>query len=263
MKILSSYCTDKGIKKNTNQDALLIKTAQSSMGDVYLFAICDGMGGLSKGEEASSYLIRRLAEWFESKLPCLLGVENMDNYIYGSLQELIDDSNEKLSGYGKSGNFHLGTTLTAMLIIEDFYYVVHVGDTRLYEIGNDIRQLTQDHTVVANEIKMGRMTVREAEQDARRSVLLQCVGASPKVHPDFLMGRVERNVTYLLCCDGFRHKIEGNELLRGFHPDYMSSEEVMRQQCKNFVELNKQREESDNITVIVLTAHREERLCWK
>lgn len=254
MKILTAYCTDKGIKKETNQDALLIKAAQSSVGEVYLLAICDGMGGLSKGEVASSHLIRRLAEWFEQELPCFLGRSDMEPAINSSLKTLIDDANAKLTGYGNAGNFHLGTTVTAVLVIGETYYVLHVGDTRLYEIGNEIRQLTDDHTIVANEIRMGRMTPEEAEKDARRNVLLQCVGASPKVHPDFLVGTVDRNATYLLCCDGFRHKITENELQSGFHPSIIQSEEAMKQQCRNFVELNKQREENDNITVIVWRA---------
>lgn len=255
MKFLTAYCTDIGIKKNTNQDALLIKMANSGFGDICFLVICDGMGGLSKGEVASSYVIRRLSVWFEEELPYILEEDKSGNLICKSLGELVGESNERLAAYGRQGNFHLGTTMTGMLVIGETYYVVHVGDTRLYEIGDTIRQLTQDHTVIANEIRMGRMTKEQAKLDARRNVLTQCIGASPKVEPEFLTGRVEKNATYMVCCDGFRHQVEEREIYAGFRPEQMIDEDRMKRQCEYFVKLNKQREEKDNISVIIMRAY--------
>ena len=82
---------------------------------------------------------------------------------------------------------------------EDRYYIIHVGDSRVYELTDKMEQLTQDQTLVAREIAAGRLTPEQAETDSRRSILLQCIGASPVVEPDFIRGYITQNASYLLC----------------------------------------------------------------
>lgn len=72
MKLLSAVCSDRGIKKKINQDSLLVRSAMTKEGEILLAAVCDGMGGLEKGEVASGEVIRALARWFEETLPLLL-----------------------------------------------------------------------------------------------------------------------------------------------------------------------------------------------
>ena len=72
MKLLSAACSDRGIKKKINQDSLLVRSAMTKEGEILLAAVCDGMGGLEKGEVASGEVIRALARWFEETLPLLL-----------------------------------------------------------------------------------------------------------------------------------------------------------------------------------------------
>ena len=71
MKLLSAACSDRGIKKKINQDSLLVRSAMTKEGEILLAAVCDGMGGLEKGEVASGEVIRALARWFEETLPLL------------------------------------------------------------------------------------------------------------------------------------------------------------------------------------------------
>lgn len=75
MKLLSAVCSDRGIKKKINQDSLLVRSAMTKEGEILLAAVCDGMGGLEKGEVASGEVIRALARWFEETLPLLLSGE--------------------------------------------------------------------------------------------------------------------------------------------------------------------------------------------
>ena len=146
----------------------------------------------------------------------------------------------------------MGTTVTAMLVTEERYYIVNVGDTRAYEIFDGVQVLTRDQTVVAREVEQGNLTPQEAERDPRRSVLLQCVGASEAVYPDMFFGETKWNTVYMLCSDGFRHEITGQELYQYLNPDVMVDEDGMRRNMETLVAMDKQRMEKDNITVITI-----------
>ena len=93
------------------------------------------------------------------------------------------------------------------------------------------------------------MTAEEAKVDPRRSVLLQCVGASATVTPDFLKGRIQKDSVYFVCSDGFRHQISEEEIMEKLGPDKTSSEEELKYGCVYLTELVKNRKETDNITV--------------
>lgn len=251
MKILTAYCTDKGNIKSVNQDALLIKTAHAGELPVTMLGVCDGMGGLAMGERASAHLIHRFSEWFAWKLPQILEKERWTEDIREQWVQLIETANEKLASFGAGQGVSLGTTCTVFLMLGEIYYLIHVGDSRVYEITDEIRQITDDQTVLAREIAMGRVDPARAEEDARGSVLLQCVGASSQIDPQFLQGKIRENAVYLLCSDGFRHKISAEEMRQGFSPEAMTDEMVMERKCSYFTELIKDREERDNITVVL------------
>ena len=244
--------TDIGITKETNQDSLCLLRADSKVGEIIMAIICDGMGGLSKGELASATVIRAFDEWFQTDLPKELSV--LDMSVIGSKWDLILKSlNGKIMEYGKLQNVSLGTTFTGILIVDNNYLIVHVGDSRAYYIGSDVKQLTQDHTFVAREIEAGRMTPEQAAVDERRNVLLQCVGASKSINSQILMGKVIPG-TYILCSDGFRHKITKQEMLGAFHKDQLVNTDVMSSRASTVIEGVKRRGEKDNISVIVIKA---------
>lgn len=251
MKILTAYATDAGNVKPVNQDALLIKTARAEGLDIMLLGICDGMGGLSMGERASAHVIYCFSEWFEAHLAEVIAEEARTDMIREQWVELLEHANQKLAEFGNAGGLNLGTTCTVMLVLGQTYYIIHVGDSRVYEITESIRRLTNDQTVLAREIAMGRVKEEETAEDARGSVLLQCIGASKNIDPQFLTGEVRENAVYMLCSDGFRHKVTEEEFRRGFAPEDMTDERKMERQCNYFIELNKSRSERDNITVLL------------
>ncbi|MCM3567296.1 PP2C family serine/threonine-protein phosphatase [Neobacillus mesonae] len=297
MAFLTAYHTDVGTKKKTNQDGLLLKTAATPFGQVGLFVVCDGMGGLSHGELASAAVIRGLSHWFDNNLPELLRDQLEKQTETGSLSGLaaviqteveaaIKLLNEKILQYGERTNVKLGTTVTALFILNDTYIIAHIGDSRAYCLGQReaqdsseetqllqqiqpeaaeqpletpavltaekpkfaITQLTTDQTLVAREVARGNMTLEQAERDPRRNVLLQCVGATNEIEIEFHCGEILENSVFVLCSDGFYHQISDDELEVHFSKKDLDLKETIVE----LVELVKSRGEVDNISVMAV-----------
>lgn len=255
MDYLISCHTDIGTSKKTNQDSLLVEQAQASGESVILAVVCDGMGGLAKGELASAEVVRAFAAWFRETLPVFLHTEQPEAQIHQSWEQLLQAVHRKIYQYGQRNGIQLGTTVTAMLLTGREYYIVHVGDSRAYEIGDQILQLTKDQTLVEREIDKGNLTPEQAKTDRRRSVLLQCIGASDVVTPVYYKGSAQRDTTYLLCSDGFRHEVSDAEMIRAFAPQVLVNEAVMQEQEAQMTEMVKERGERDNISVILLRGY--------
>lgn len=253
MEYIATYHTDVGITKKTNQDSLAIKIVETKDGMVAFSVVCDGMGGLSKGELASKELINAFAKWFDDTL-----VDEIEkglfeeNRLIEQWNSIIQIQNKRLGEYGQKNNIMLGTTVSALLLYKNQYYIAHVGDSRIYNLAQGVTQLTNDQTFIAREIAAGRMTEEQAKVDSRRSVLLQCVGASPVVEPEFTKGIVYRNSVYMICSDGFRHKISDEEIFEKIGPNAAIDEEKMKYGCIFLTELVKKRRETDNITVALI-----------
>lgn len=246
--------TDIGIYKKTNQDSMCVKEAKTNKGSILFAAICDGMGGLEKGELASATIINAFSNWFEKELPYQLSKNDAFGEICYCWERMIKEQNQNIADYGRKNHIQLGSTTTAMLFFEDGKYLIgHVGDSRAYKItDNEIEILTEDQTLVAREVKMGRMTTEQAERDPRRNVLLQCIGASKVVEPDFVKGNYNAGECYMLCSDGFRHVVTANEIQNFFAPSQNSNEKVMKDNIVKLIELNKERQESDNISSVLV-----------
>ena len=246
MNFLTAFHTDVGIRKKTNQDSLLIHQAQTDSGNVLLAVICDGMGGLAKGEVASACMIRAFSDWFRLELPGMLSAGLQPEALRTSWEQLVSSVNQRITDYSDRNNVTMGTTCVALLIINETYYIMNIGDSRIYLISDNIYQLEMD---------AGRMTYEESLTDPQRSVLLQCVGASAVIEPDFFMGEVKINQCYMLCCDGFRHVIGAQEFFDVLNPSVNTDAGVMQQNLVYLTELNKQRNEVDNITAALIRTY--------
>ena len=252
MNFMTAACSDAGIKKQINQDALMIKTARTDCGKVCFAAVCDGMGGLAKGELASASLIRILSGWFEKEFPDILYRGIVPEILKKNWEQLIYEANCRLGAYSREHRVKLGTTVVALLVVGNMYYVINVGDSRAYLLNTSIRQLTKDQTVIQQEMDLGRLTPEKARRDPRRNVLLQCVGASTVIDPDFYMGNIETPCSFLLCSDGFRHQISRQEMLEKMGPMVVGSEQSMSDNLRSMIELNKSRREEDNISAALI-----------
>lgn len=250
MNFIVSATTDIGLTKSTNQDSYCVRSYSTPIGKVVFAVLCDGMGGLSKGEVASASLVNAFCKWSDTRLPLLCESGITDSDIRTDWVEIATEYNEKIKSYAHSCGTNMGTTLTAILLTESRYYIINVGDTRAYEISDSVLVLTRDQTVVAREVELGHITPEEAEKDSRRSVLLQCIGASDEVYPDLFFGDTKLNAVYMLCSDGFRHEISENEIHQYLNPSVMLDADGMKKNMDSMIEINKQRQERDNITVV-------------
>ncbi len=255
MDFLVAYDTDKGIRKTTNQDSFCIKVAESLKEKISFVILCDGMGGLSKGELASATVIRRFSLWFDINMERLLKEELSSEILRKEWEEIILEQNGIISNYGKRHGEKLGTTLVALLIKNNFYYAINIGDSRIYEIYDSVKQITKDHTLVAREIERGNITEEQAINDPRKSVLLQCVGASNTIDLDFFVNKIKKDSLFLICSDGFRNKISKKELFDVFNPKTLYSQEILKSKIRELIELNKVRKELDNITAIAIKVY--------
>lgn len=252
MNYITGVVNDIGIEKETNQDSVLLKTGNYKNYNIAFSVVCDGMGGLSDGELASAHVVTKLSDWFDNKLIDFLDDEVRWDEIRKNLESIIVELNRQLFSYGKRNHLNLGTTITGILIINNHYMVINVGDSRTYLVNKGIRQITEDQSLVAREVKMGKMTWEEAEYDKRRNVLLQCIGATQNVKIEVYEGETGSEDGFLLCSDGFRHEISAREIFEGLELDKCETDGDIEEKLKYLVEVNKQRKESDNITAVVI-----------
>lgn len=252
MNYIVTANTDIGTVKSTNQDSLTVKIINTPLGRMVFSVLCDGMGGLSKGEVASASVIRAFDSWVHETLPALCEAPLDANVIKNQWEGILLSQNAIIKAYGGRQGVKLGTTAVVLLLTDTDYYVMNVGDSRAYEIADNMVQITKDQTFVAREVELGNMTPEQAETDERRSVLLQCIGASEEVFPDFFVGKCEQNATYMLCSDGFRHEVKGDEIFAKFHPNVLMDENSMNTAALELIELNKIRNERDNISVVLV-----------
>ena len=252
MNFMISANTDAGLIKSTNQDSMSVKVIHTCQGEMAFAIVCDGMGGLQKGELASASVLRAFDQWVYRELPLLCEGPITDGKIREQWEKIILEQNQMIKMYGTRQGIQLGTTVVVMLLTQKRYYLLNVGDSRAYELTTDICQLTQDQTFVAREVMLGNMTQEQAKQDPRRNVLLQCVGASEEVYPDLFFGSVQGNAVYMLCSDGFRHEISPQEMYEKLQPQHLLDDDTMQKNAMDLIELNKSRKERDNISVALI-----------
>lgn len=258
MDFMIAAHSDVGIKKRTNQDSLLVKIAQTNLGKVCLCVVCDGMGGLSKGEVASAAVIRTMEYWFENIFPEMLRKGLRWEEVRLHWDNMVLEQNQKLSAYAAKSGARMGTTVVALLIVGEQYFIMNVGDSRAYLLTDHLQQITKDQSFVQYELDAGRITEEEARVHPQRNVLLQCVGASDAVTPDFYEGTVYPDCVFMLCSDGFRHIVTSDEIYENLCPSVLVNERIMRERAVWLTELNKQRMETDNISVVAIRTCQEE-----
>ena len=231
---------------------MLIEQARTEKGNVLFAAVCDGMGGLQKGELASATLINRLSDWFYQELPAILYNGLQPDELRTSWERLAVSENDRIASYGASSGYGLGTTCVTFLAFENVYYIMCVGDSRVYLLSDQIYQLTKDQSYVQREIDLGRMTPQQAAVDPQRSVLLQCIGASPVVEPDFFAGSLAPNQCYMLCSDGFSHMLAPQEIYDCLSPQAAVGTDIMKNNLAYLTNLAMSRGEKDNISALLV-----------
>ena len=253
MEIITAHYTDAGETKKVNQDALFVKVVNSPKGKIVFALVCDGMGGLAYGELASKEIVVAFRNWFHNGLIKMVEAASFSKEkLYSQWNYMVKALNRHLKCYAKRYGKEMGSTLSLLLVYQGNYYICHVGDSRIYWIRNGVKQITTDQTVVAMEMETGKLTLEEARKDPRRSILLQCIGASEQVCPQFESGRLDSPGTFLLVSDGLVHTISENELYESFSSEIVENKEKMTEACGLLVQTARKRGEQDNITMVAV-----------
>lgn len=256
MNIIIAGSTDKGSDRKINQDSYLGMKMRIEGHHVAVAIISDGMGGEVRGDIASSAVVKSFERWISRELPGLIRENATRNQLRLSWEKWLADINNKLRNFGNLRNAIIGATATVLLIIDNNYYVLNVGDSRVYQItAEKTRQLTEDQTITALAVRRGEMTEAEAEYDDRQGILTQAVGMKDRCLQDLYAGRINCDTTFLLCTDGFRHKIALNEYSYALSPDCLTSKEQMKAYIDNFIRLNRKRGETDNISALLIKVY--------
>lgn len=253
LNYLLDSCSDIGICRKVNQDACCVRIFKTLSHTVVLAAVCDGVGGLEEGEYASRSTIQALNNWFDYRLNKLVLEETEDNLfpvLSEEIKRVIYEQHKVIFAYSRQKSIQVGTTLTAMLFVDNDYFIAQIGDSRAYCVKDELIQLTEDQSLVAVEIKEGRLTEEQARFDKRRNIILQCIGATENLVPVYQNGTVQKGVSYFLCSDGFIHELDRDELRIVMQPDEKDDMNGMHNRLLRSIETVKERGEKDNITVV-------------
>jgi protein phosphatase len=239
--------TDKGLVRPNNEDDFFLDPKQG------LLAVADGMGGHASGEIASKIAVDVLRNYFrqadEGKAPLIASCYN-ENYSDATNQlcSAIQLANTAIHEASKNNPLlhGMGTTLAALLIQGKKLSIAHVGDSRIYLVrAGEIEQLTDDHTLVYEQVKHDLISKEEAEKSTIRHVLTRALGISPFVDVDLDEMTLAEGDVLILCSDGLSGMISDRDILRT-----AISLDNPSVACEKLIHMANQRGGKDNITVI-------------
>ncbi|MBO5622253.1 MAG: serine/threonine-protein phosphatase [Butyrivibrio sp.] len=257
MEVKACIFTDAGKVRKINQDAAMIKVANTRRyGRISFACVCDGMGGLQKGEIASCKAIRALENWFMEELALM---QNMDeeelwNTVERSLRRLLVKVNADIRRYGKHRGIKLGTTLTALLQIGNRYLTLNIGDSRIYLVNRkEALPITKDQSLIRQKLDEGLITLKEADTDPERNILLQSLGTGQEIEPEIGRGELWGDTTVVVCSDGFWRTLKEEDIHEKLCPQMCVTPDDMLEECKKLVRLALDRKEEDNISVAAMS----------
>lgn len=236
MKARVHGLTDVGRRRENNQDQLLVDEQR----DVY--AIADGMGGHAAGEVASSIAIQALAETIKNN-----SEEEANQFLVDAFQEGNRRICESVLARGEWRG--MGTTIVALVRREDRVIIGHVGDSRSYVLRDGaLIQLTDDHSWVAEQVRMGLLTNEEAHKHPMRNIVTRAMGNRLELEVDVSEQPIRPGDVFLLCSDGLNSMLgdeQISEILSRHQDDPVEA-------CRALIDAANERGGDDNITVIVL-----------
>lgn len=208
--------TDTGNVRLGNEDSMLVCEKKFKKTQALLAVVADGMGGLSHGEQASSYVTENLKQWWELEI----GGEEIPpdiDHINDTLGFVIEKIQTGLCSQAQQQHTNMGTTLSLIFILGDAYIIKQVGDSRIYLIDKRHHyQLTKDQTWCQLEVDAGRMSAAEAAVHKKRHVLINALGIKEGFFVQGTRGQLHKKQRVLLCSDGYYAYLEPKELYKHF-----------------------------------------------
>ncbi|HEX7535348.1 MAG TPA: Stp1/IreP family PP2C-type Ser/Thr phosphatase [Syntrophales bacterium] len=247
MEIITCGRTDKGLVRPNNEDAFY---ADEKAG---LLVVADGMGGHASGEIASKLALDVIKDYFKAfkeGRAALIGKFDED---YSEMAKAIGSSvrlaNQAIYEAAKSnaGWQGMGTTVAAVVINRNRLSIAHVGDSRVYLVrAGDIEQLTDDHSIVYEQVKRELLTREDAQKSEMRNLLTRALGVASDVEVDVSELTLSAGDILILCTDGLNSMVSDDDILT-----LAASTKDPVAVCDRLVELANKQGGNDNITVIV------------
>ena len=231
--------TDIGRKRKVNQD--YIYTSEEPVGNLpNVFIVADGMGGHNAGDYASKVTVETMLAEMQSsfeKNPTLIfrrAIEEANEVIRRRA-----DEDKKLEG--------MGTTVVVASCMGRFLQVANVGDSRLYVVNREIRQITRDHSLVEEMVRMGEIAKDAAKDHPDKNIITRAVGAADKVVADFFQVNLEPQDYILICTDGLTNMVEDQDIR-----SIINSQRDVAECAERLVRTANDNGGKDNITVVVI-----------
>ena len=230
--------TDRGRKRSSNEDAFGYSVEDG------VFVVCDGMGGAAGGEVASSIAVDEVLQFLtrrDRNVPVSTLAEDAisaaNSAIYSRAQR-----NPRLSG--------MGTTLVCVVVEENQVWVLNVGDSRCYRLrGGSLEQLTLDHSLVEEQVRLGRMSPAEARRSPLRNMITRALGTQSRVTPDCFQFEAEPGDLFLLCSDGLTRELSDKAIA-----SLLSSGAPLEERCCGLIKEANKSGGRDNITCVLVQA---------
>jgi protein phosphatase len=232
LRVAEQYAaTDTGRQRRANEDALLSRSP--------LFVVADGMGGAQAGEVASQVAIEAFKRGLDDSPRPEADLARLAREANARIFELAHSHREQAG---------MGTTLTAIYVGERDVSIAHVGDSRAYCLRDgELIRLTDDHSLVDELIRQGRLTPEQAEEHPQRSVITRALGPEGSVEVDTRSFRARAQDLYLLCSDGLTTMVSEQEVAR-----VLREEPDLRRAGEALIAAANQAGGRDNITVVLL-----------
>ncbi|HIZ06948.1 MAG TPA: Stp1/IreP family PP2C-type Ser/Thr phosphatase [Candidatus Eubacterium avistercoris] len=231
--------TDIGVTREMNQDYFF--TSEEPVGNLpNLFIVADGMGGHNAGEFASRYTVETIVKTVS---------ESEKKDAVSILEEAISSANSYLLEHAREneGMAGMGTTIVAATVKGSELSVANVGDSRLYIAGKEMRQITKDHSLVQEMVRMGELDAEKAKSHPDKNIITRAIGAQENVKVDFFEVALKPGEKVMMCTDGLTNMLEDTELFAILsEPGKNLAEKV-----EKMVNMANQNGGKDNITVVV------------
>ena len=231
--------TDRGRKRPTNEDAFAFSVEHG------VYVVCDGMGGAAAGEIASSLAVDEILRYLTEGRDATIALpEQAEKAISAANAAIFSRAqrNQRLNG--------MGTTLVALVVEDRHVWILNVGDSRCYRLREGrIEQLTLDHSLVEEQVRMGRMSHSEALRSPLRNVITRALGTQNVVTPDCFKLEAEPGDLFMLCSDGLTREL-GDAAIASI----LSSSLPLQDRCARLVEYAKKAGGHDNITCLLVQA---------
>ena len=238
MKVYSA--TDVGQKRKMNQDYVF--TSEDAVGNLpNLFVVADGMGGHNAGDFASSHAVEILVEEIR---------KDADYNPVKVIRHAIETANTEIIEQAQKdeGLRGMGTTMVVSTIVGQYAYVANVGDSRLYVVQGQIQQITKDHSLVQEMVRLGEISPEEARNHRDKNIITRALGAEKTVDIDFFDLKLEAGDTILMCSDGLSNMVDDRKL----EEIILDSEMELTEKGKTLIREANLNGGKDNIAIILI-----------